>query len=213
MSNPKKMSKFVRLNGEPKLNFNSVFMNELDEIMIFEDDLAKLFKVSKRMLQKYKEEKGLEHHKSSVKGAVVYDLVYAIKWYFACTDKLLITRQVAPVKENSGHELITKMNKLDHDIKEQKLKTDKLKHDELNKTLVKAEDLDRSMAEQAVLHKTYYVDDLELLPIALDGMKKDEISEFLNEHYTARLENASSFIQKLFDKPNFLYNKIMELLK
>ncbi len=213
MRNKKKLDKYIRLNAEPTLKLDTLFQNELNEVLIFEDELAVLFKVSKRMLQKYKEEKGLEHHPSSVKGAIVYDLVYAIKWYLAVTNKLLITKQVAPVKENSSQEYASKMNKLEYQIKEQKLSTDKLKHAELDKTLVKAEDLDRSMAEQAVLHKTQYLDDLELLPIALDGMERDEISVFLNEHYSARIKNVSTFIVKLFDKPNFLYNKIMELLK
>jgi len=211
---PKKrttLAKYMRLNDDLVVHQDKVFMLEKGTILILEDELAKLFKVSKRMVQNYKE-KGLEHHKSSVKGAIVYDLVYAMKWYYAVTEKTIETEQKAPPIRDSGQEINMKMLMLDHDIKTQKLSTDKLKHKELSKTLVKAEDLDRSMAEQAVLHKTYYIDDLELLPVALDGMNKDHISKFLSEHYKVRIENAQSFVQKTFKLPNHLYTKVMEFI-
>jgi len=208
----KKLEKYMRLNDELTVHQDKVFVLEKGTILILEDELAKLFKVSKRMVQNYKE-KGLEHHKTSVKGAIVYDLVYAMKWYYAVTEKTIETEQKAPPIRDSGQELNMKMLIIDHETKEQKLMTERLKYKELAKTLVKAEDLDRSMAEQAVLHKTYYMDDLELLPVALDGMDRDGISTFLNEHYKTRVENAQSFIKKTFKLPNHLYTKVMELIQ
>ncbi|WBC28550.1 hypothetical protein TPMD03_74 [Thiohalocapsa phage LS06-2018-MD03] len=211
MSNPKKIDKFKRLN-DCEIEQNKVFMSLDGIILIFEDDLAKVIGVSKRMLQNYKED-GLEHHPLAVKGAVVYDLIYALKWLYNVKDKVISTKQKTPIKKDSAADFNMKMLLLDHETKEQKLETDKLKHAILKKEYVKAEDLDRSTAEQAVVHKAQYLDDLEMLPTLLENRSREEIDDVLQEHYASRMESISKFIDKQFELPNTFHNIILKFIK
>lgn len=180
-------------------------------LLITEDGLASFFGVTVRQILNLKKA-GMQTHRASTKGAKVYDIIYVIKWWESHKKKILPSQFVTDSKEDDRPIEEQTEEELDRKLKVEKVKIERLKHSELAGKLVKAEDLDRAMAEQGVLHRTYYMDDLELLPVALDGMDKDEISAFLDEHYSSRIENASSFINKLFKTPDHFYKKIMGFL-
>jgi len=179
------------------------------KMVVTETFLAEYFGTHKRSVNIWVR-KGLTKHDLSLPSLNLYDLGETIEWRkknisVKTNENDIIDESETPIDQISKREA-------DRRGSIESYRKTMLTNKELDGSLVRAEDLDRSMAEQAVLHKTYYMDDLELLPVTLEGLNKDQISEFLNEHYSNRIENISSFIKKTFSEPNFFYNKIKELL-
>jgi hypothetical protein len=95
----------------------------------------------------------------------------------------------------------------------EEVKKKRLENAEARGQLIPAEDQDRAMAEQAVLHRGQYLDDFEVLPGALEGQTKNQIKAFLRGHYERRMKNLHDFITKEFDMPDWLNHKIHELIE
>ena len=93
------------------------------------------------------------------------------------------------------------------------LKKIRLQNAELEGSLIPAEDQDRAMAEQAVIHLVQYQDDFEALPPALAMKSEAFIRQFLDQHYERRIDAVHSFITKEFDVPDKLHVKILEFIE
>lgn len=87
-----------------------------------------------------------------------------------------------------------------------------LKRKNLEGQLVEAEDLDKAMAEQAILHKTDKINDEKVLPTLLEMKSASEISKILYEHNQERLSHFDKIINKEFSCPETLYNVIEAVL-
>lgn len=91
---------------------------------------------------------------------------------------------------------------------EEQAKISALKRKALEGSLVEAEDLDKAMAEQAVLHKTDKINDEKVLPTLLEMKSAGEIATILYEHNQERLAHFDKIINKEFDCPETLYDVI-----
>lgn len=87
-----------------------------------------------------------------------------------------------------------------------------LKHEALKGSLVDAEDLDRAMAEQAIMHKTDKINDEKVLPTLLENKTASEIAEILHEHNQERLSHYDRLINKEFKQKETLYDVLEAVL-
>lgn len=87
-----------------------------------------------------------------------------------------------------------------------------LKRKNLEGQLVEAEDLDKAMAEQAILHKTDKINDEKVLPTLLEMKPASEISKILYQHNQERLAHFDKIINKEFTCEETLYDIIEAVL-
>lgn len=109
----------------------------------------------------------------------------------------------APVSSYALREMIAKTNSA-----EEQATILTLKRKNLEGSLVESDDLDKAMAEQAVLHKTDKLNDEKVLPTLLEGKTSSEISDILQEHNQERLDHFDRLINKEFKDSKTLYDII-----
>lgn len=103
-----------------------------------------------------------------------------------------------PIKNLPEHEA-------DRRTKITKMEAEEVKLLELRGSLIPTDDVDKAMADQAVMHKSQYIDDLDTLPTILENKPKQEISVILDRHYERRLNNAVDFIGKEYEISNIIF--------
>ncbi|WP_420480200.1 hypothetical protein [Brevundimonas sp. FT23028] len=82
--------------------------------------------------------------------------------------------------------------------------------------LINADELDKALYEQAIMHITKLDNDEKILPILLEMKNQDEIKKILNEHNEDHLDTLSKQIEKKFkdDPTNYdVFNEILEKRK
>ena len=84
-----------------------------------------------------------------------------------------------------------------------------LKYLEEKGLLVKADDLDKAMAEQAVMHLTDKTNDEKVLPVMLEMKTSQEITTLLHEHNQDRLAMLDKIVNKEF-KCNKTFYEVSE---
>lgn len=121
----------------------------------------------------------------------------------------LTDKQLAKIIENNAY-----LRKIvgDADKSVEEAARSKLKRQNEEGELVDADDLDKAMAELAVMHKTDRTNDEKILPILLEQKTSQEISALLYEHNKDRLDLLSKIIKKEFDCEETLYDIIEEVL-
>ena len=75
-----------------------------------------------------------------------------------------------------------------------------IKLSEAKGLLIPADDLDKAMYEQAIMHKTDKTNDEKILPVLLEMKTTDEIRNLLEDHNDDRLELLDSQIEQRFKK-------------
>lgn len=83
-----------------------------------------------------------------------------------------------------------------------------LKFKNLNGELISIDDIDKAMAEQAVLHKTDLLNAEKVLPIVLENKSKAEIVNVLKTNNQKRLDELDKLIKKEFKCEETLYEII-----
>ena len=89
----------------------------------------------------------------------------------------------------------------------------KLKRQQMEGSLIDSETLDITLAEQAVIYTTNYVNDKKLLPIQLENKSRGEIRQFLDQHYANRMSDLRGLIEKVFECDESLYDVIQAVLE
>jgi hypothetical protein len=89
----------------------------------------------------------------------------------------------------------------------------KLKRQILDGSLIDSETLDITLAEQAVIYTTNYVNDKKLLPIQLEQKSRGEIRQFLDQHYSNRMSDLRLLIEKVYDCDESLHEVIQAILE
>ena len=168
-----------------------------------------LYSVDRRQIPKWVK-LGLKPHKFSLPKLLLFNPLDLVLWHkanikstskaskFADTGKYDKDESELDLKDVSKDEA-------DRRLQIQKVLIEGLKHKELQGQLVRADDLDKTLAEQAVMHKVCYMEDLETLPTLLQGMSKEEITDFLQDHYANRMENARELITKVYAEEDTLH--------
>jgi len=91
---------------------------------------------------------------------------------------------------------------------EEQAKIYALKRKSLEGGLVPAGELDRAMAEQALLHKSDKLHDEATLPQLLEGKSVAEIRDIMRTHHTKRLNRLDELINKQYDSDLSLHNLV-----
>lgn len=93
------------------------------------------------------------------------------------------------------------------------LKKIRLTNAELEGSLIPAEDQDRAMAEQAVIHLVQYQDDFEVLPPALANKSEAFVRSFLDDHYERRIASVHTFITSEYPEPDQFRRELIKLIE
>ena len=89
----------------------------------------------------------------------------------------------------------------------------KLKRQMMEGSLIDSETLDITLAEQAVIYTTHYVNDKKLLPIQLEQKSRGEIRQFLDQHYSNRMSDLRLLIDKVYECDESLHEVIQAILE
>lgn len=183
------------------------------KVLVTENFLADFYEVHKRSIHVWRT-KGLKADPMSLKNLNLYNLVDVLKWH---NDTIVGKSTIFKADGEVNREANLPLDEVSSDEADRRKKIEEVKkmlkiNAELSGSLVKAEDLDRGMAEQAVIHKGQYMDDLVQLPSILEKRSKGEIANFLEQHYQKRMQNISTFIHKTFDIPDHFYTEINKIL-
>ena len=134
------------------------------------------------------------------------------------TDRLISQENIDSASNEDEDDVKVKSDmerklKADADDSELKVKLNELKLAEAEGRVVDADDLDKAMAEQAIIHKTDKTNDEKILPILLENKSASEIYEILHEHQQERLGMLDSLINKTFKSDETLFDIVEVILR
>lgn len=87
-----------------------------------------------------------------------------------------------------------------------KLKLAEIKIKKENDVLIDAEDVDKSMAEQAVLYESTKKNNEKILPVLLENRSRDEIASLLYAHNMEDSKNKQRLVKKVFKSNETFYD-------
>jgi len=191
-----------------------------DRRLVSRRDLRRVWNCSDETLKGYAK-RGLPKHELSSTNFSVYDLRSSDEWRTANVDPkaggaLRKSRQeFDPESEDS--EVDVDIEKISYDEADRRkkitdLKLSMLKVSEAEGKLVPADDLDKAMAEQAIMHKTDKLNDEKVLPLLLENKSASEIATLLYEHHQERLAQYDKLINLEFSSPITLYDIVATVL-
>jgi len=118
--------------------------------------------------------------------------------------------RVVEVRNNTVQENDGLRSYDDSEAKEKHFKAElaEIKYLEAQGLLVNADDLDKAMAEQAVLHIADKTNDEKVLPVVLENKQAQDIANILHEHNQERIAMLHKIFNKSF-KSNETINDIL----
>lgn len=190
-------------------------------------DLRRIWDISPDTVEKY-DKMGMPRHALSKPRMTVYNLEQAnawktenlspnLGWAAKRNRERAIEGTLDPVDTVSDpaeeprkdqyalREIIAKTEKSEED-----LKLARIKRLQLEESLVPADDLDKAMAEQAILHKTEKINDEKVLPTLLANKEAHEIAELLYGHNVDRLANLDRLVNKVFKDTQYSLYEVVE---
>lgn len=196
------------------------------EEVVSKNELIELWGKSAKTIQRSVKD-GMPVHFASSNRFQIFTLEKVNRWRDGNIDKTMSMKTSFSTTVN-GLEVLMPNSKDGEDIKlktdiERKLKADadnavlnvqlnELKLAEAEGRVVDAGDLDRSMSELAVVHKTDKIHDENLLPILLENKSVEEIKSLLQEHNFERLEMLDKIVNKEFKSAETMYDIIEAVL-
>lgn len=128
-----------------------------------------------------------------------------------------MVEQLATIDQRVIRKLISmesalKKTKADADKAEEDAQISKLKRQQLEGSLIEADDVDKSRYEQAIMHKTMIENQEKIFPIILEMKSSDEISHLLHEHNSDHLDLLDSQIEQKFKGDMSLYDIFYEVM-
>lgn len=206
---------------EAKLSSMEVFVID-GRVQVSSEMLEKLFHVSPRQVNTW-QSKGLEKSEWSRPKIKLFDLEYAIKWRNTNIKESHSgrTKKQREIKVNPDGSIDERDLDIDDVSKEEaerrqmilKAKNEEIKLKEALGELVKAEDTDKAMAEQAVIHVANYQTDIKLLPLVLEYKSSGEIKGILDEHYEERISKLDKLMHKVVNVPDTIMDAVMEIVE
>jgi phage terminase Nu1 subunit (DNA packaging protein) len=187
-------------------------------------ELAKALNIKARQISNYVKQ-GMPVHSVGKRNKQSFDVDICLEWQRNNINKTMSmkTKPIIPKEteinieneESKPTQLNDALRKLkaEADDAELKVKLNEIKLAEAEGRVVDANDLDKAMAEQAIMHKTDKINDENLLPILLENKSKDEIKKLLIEHNSERLKMLDALIKKEFEAPTTLYEIVEVVLQ
>lgn len=187
-------------------------------------ELAEALGVKLRQIGNYIKD-GMPIHSVGKRNAQMFDLKACQLWRSKNIDRGMASKtenikpSIVDHEENLAEEEIKQRSDLSRkytaeaDDAELKVKLNRIKLAEAEGRLVDADDLDKAMAEQAIIHKTDKTNDEKILPILLENKTSAEIAVLLHEHQQERLEMLDKLINKKFTSSSSLFDIIEQALE
>ena len=195
--------------------------------VVTKKELAEALGIKLRQIANYVKD-GMPIHSTGARNAQLFDIGQCKKWRLKNIDKTMAIKTELKRKseeendqrekeyegdeESQKNDLLRKL-RADADDAELKVKLNEIKLAEAEGRLVDADDLDKAMSEQAIIHKTDKTNDEKILPILLENRSSGEIAEILHEHNQERLNGLDKLINKVFDSEETLHEVIEEVLR
>lgn len=180
-------------------------------------ELCSLWEVTEEAIRAY-HRRGFKKHELSLPKLAIYDLEESEAWRMANVQvnggNALMKRraQNTSAEEHEEHIDHISFDEADRRKKIVDLKAAQVKLAEAEGRLVDADDLDKAMAEQAIMHRTDKTNDEKVLPILLEGKTASEISQLLHSHNQERLSFYDQIINKEFSCKETLYDVVEAVL-
>lgn len=187
-------------------------------------ELAEALGVKIRQIGNYVKD-GMPIHSVGKRNAQMFDLKACQIWRSKNIDKGMSAKteqkktKISPDDETLAEEEVRQRSDLSRkytaeaDSAELKVKLEGIKLAEAEGRLVDADDLDKAMSEQAIMHKTDKTNDEKILPILLENKSSGEIATLLHEHQQERLEMLDKLINKKFESTASLFDIIEQALE
>lgn len=203
-------------------------------------DLEKVFSANTRTITRYIT-RGMPEHEQSTKQLKIFDIEECIEWHgrninkeqakkvkknsdneidkdeekYSDEESAIIWDSLSAKQKREVTEASAYLRKTVSDANnaEEVYLTNQMKRKNLAGNLVLADDLDRSMAEQAVMHKTDKTNDEKVLPLILANRTQTEIKTILNSHNQKRLKLLGGIVSKEFNTKETLYDVIEIVLQ
>ena len=188
--------------------------------------VASLYNVTTRTIANWKKG-GLHFHKlASVPHKELFKLTEVQDWHSQNISQAKAT-STAKAKNRDNPQAESEPNhngdihKMDYvalekEEKKMKVQLAKVKLDEAEGRLVSAEDLDKALYEQAIMHVTKLSNDQKTLPVVLANKSQDEVKQLLTDHNSEHLDTLKANVQRKFkgDMSNYdVFNVILDLRK
>lgn len=194
-----------------------------DEEVVTKPELMLLWDKNKKTIERYVKS-GMPLHKSSVARFQVFSVKEVTAWRTGTIDQTMSdkTSKIPPsitdhpedisTEEVRNRSDLSRKYTADAENAELIVQLNQLKLDTARGALVPADDLDRSMSELAVVHKTDKIHDENLLPTLLQNKDAGEIKQLLQEHNFERLEMLDKIINKEFKSTETMYDIVEAVL-
>ena len=182
-------------------------------------ELSEALGIKIRQITNYVKD-GMPVHSVGKRNAQLFDMGACKKWRLENIDKTMSIKTTSTEErdkiteedeELQKNDMLRKL-KADADDAELKVQLNTIKLAEAEGRLVDADDLDKAMSEQAIIHRTDKTNDEKILPILLENRSSGEIAEILHEHNQERLNGLDKMINKVFDSKESMYEIVEEVL-
>jgi phage terminase Nu1 subunit (DNA packaging protein) len=214
----KRWNAYISQNPKVKIKIENKYLHENREV-VTSRYLQQIWGVTDRTIRNYIKE-GMPVSDISSSKFKIFDLIECINWRMSQIDMSKSNVSKATQKENeteSGEESVAKANrdKIIADAKKaiHEANVSEMKEKNMRDELISADDVDKAMAEQAVIHKTDIINSEKILPLILEDKSSAEITQELVGHNSERIKELNKLIKKEFDCDETLFEIIQEVIE
>lgn len=200
--------------------------------VVSSEELEKLWGLSTLTIREYVSKKGMPKHPCSKRDFSVFDLAEVISW----RAENILPNHGNSILLNAKHEaegFVPEMSlgagidtddqisrrsdsirkaTADADRAEEDAAIAKLKRQQLEGTLIDADDLDIALAELATIYQTTYSNDKKILPVHLKGKTDGEIRKYLDEYYENRMSDLNRLIHKVYPQASLSLHEVTNVI-
>jgi phage terminase Nu1 subunit (DNA packaging protein) len=209
---------FIRQNPKTKIQIEEKYILENREV-VSSKYLQQIWGVTDKTIRNYISQGMPYLIEQSSSRFKIFDLIECITWRMETINmsksNVSKVQQRESEKETTESEvfeanrkkIIADANKAEFDAK-----SAEIKYKNLSGELISIDDVDKAMAEQAVLHKTDLLNAEKVLPIILENKDKTEIANILRDNTQQRLDDLDKLIKREFKCEETLYEVIDEVI-
>ncbi len=209
---------FIKQNPKIKIKIEEKYLVDNREV-VSSKYLQQIWGVTDKTIRNYITQ-GMPFLEESSSRFKIFDLIECVTWRMETINlaksNVSKVQQKESEKESTESEVFeANRQKILADAKKAMFDADsaEIKYKTLKGELISIEDIDKAMAEQAVLHKTDLLNGEKVLPIMLENKDKAEIANILKENNQQRLDDLDKLINKEFKCEETLYEVVQEVIE
>ena len=213
-------AKWEKLGSLHKIRTDTYRIHDGKRI-VSKQDLCEIWECTDRTVKRYIEKGMPQAENLTTTLFQVFYLTDCEKWRSQNIDGTKQLHTLPPRNKEITPDMMSELESLTDLERKLKADADKAEADaELTKIklslaqgdVVNAEDLDKSMAELAVIHKTDLTNQEKIFPISLANKDANEIAKIVHEYNQDRLKTLDMLMNKEFKSKNGLYEIISKVL-